>query len=532
MFNKFKNTNLKNLHLNEAYFFYFVLLINILLLFFTKFYPSMDGPAHLYNSNLIDHLLFGNKPLSEFYTINTIVIPNWVSHFLLSLFHLFLPGWLAEKMLLVLYILGISITFRLLIKELNPQNLSLSILIFPFAYSFLFHLGFYNYSVSFIVFFGTLYFWLKNRESSRITTYLVLFSLLTAIYFCNVLLYAFLGLTICFYNIYFSFENYCLHKSIKLFIKECYKKLFVWFIISLPSLILLVIFYKTVAFFPADQKYGIKELIRWLNDVRALIVYDYNGEQLLTAQFLHVLIAISLLGIFLRFKEKVNKKFEIIKSDIMLIPILIALTLFFITPSGSGAGMMSDRYCYMIFIFALIWVITQPIPKSVGQLAVLFVLVVHFGLQMKHMNGSIRNLDKNAITIHQAANYIEKNSIVLPVNLSDNWLELHFSNYLGVDKPMIILENYEAAVGWFPIKWNANSLPNVLLSDKASVSGIRWPCNSKAKIIRKIQYVMLFGNMGKLDDAQWKELKDLLGSDFKLKYCSENKYVMIYEKTR
>src|ERR1035437_7827657 len=149
-------------------------------------------------------------------------------------------------------------------------------------------------------------------------------------YFSNILMFGFLGLTIGFYIIYFAYENYILHKNIKLAIKEGYHKICVLFLIALPSLILLIIFYKTVHFFPSDQRYDMKELLKWLNDVRALIVYDYSGEQILTTQFLHLLIAIFVLGIFLRYKENENKRFVIKKSDVFVIPLAIAILQFFI----------------------------------------------------------------------------------------------------------------------------------------------------------------------------------------------------------
>ncbi|MEM0354946.1 MAG: hypothetical protein QXW79_05185 [Thermoplasmata archaeon] len=146
------------------------------------------------------------------------------------------------------------------------------------------------------------------------------------------------------------------------------------------------------------------------------------------------------------------------------------------------------------------------------------------------MNGTIKNLNTNAITINKADEYISDNSIVLPVNLSDNWLEPHFSNYLGVDKPLIILENYEASVGWFPIKWNSYNFPNIVLGNKNSISGIQWINNIKSKTKRQIDYILLYGIQSKIDEPKWSELKEQLSTGFKLKYKSENNYVMLYEK--
>jgi hypothetical protein len=140
--------------IKETQVFYSVLGINLLLLALVKFCPSMDGPAHLYNSNIIYNLTKGDcHVLSDFFTINKLLIPNWTSHFILSSLYFIFPGWLAEKTLFMLYLIGMAISFRLLLKQLCPSNLYLSIFIFPFMYSFLFHLGFYNYCISFIFLF-------------------------------------------------------------------------------------------------------------------------------------------------------------------------------------------------------------------------------------------------------------------------------------------------------------------------------------------------------------------------------------------
>jgi hypothetical protein len=97
---------------------------------------------------------------------------------------------------------------------------------------------------------------------------------------------------------------------------------------------------------------------------------------------------------------------------------------------------------------------------------------------------------------------------------------------------MIILENYEASVGWFPIKWNKKSLPNILLGERKSISCIEWASNPNSKNIRQIDNVLIYGNTVRIDDMNWKELKEILLSDFKLKYSSENNYVKLYERLR
>src|SRR5437764_6641679 len=132
--------------LNERTVFYTVLLFNIVLVCSIKFYPSGDGPVHLYNANIICHLLKGDSPLlNNFFMINKFPVPNWIEFFILSLFHFILPGWLAEKLFLLIYLSAICFSFRLLIKQLNNEHAYLSFLIFPFAFSFFFHMVFYYF---------------------------------------------------------------------------------------------------------------------------------------------------------------------------------------------------------------------------------------------------------------------------------------------------------------------------------------------------------------------------------------------------
>lgn len=512
----------------SKYLFYFTLILNIILLCFTKYYPSMDGPAHLYNANILLHLLKGNNTLSEFYSINGLFIPNWTSHLILLFFHSFLPSWIAEKILLIIYVSGMALSFRYLIKALKPDNEYLSIFIFPFIYSFLFHLGFYNFCLSFMLFFLTLGYWLHNYNSSNFYRHIILFLLITFTYFSNVLIFGLLGLTIGLYILYFSFTKYMEDKNIVNTLQFCCKELLLLFIVSLPALILLILFYVKVKFFPSDEAYSVKELIKWINDARPFIVYDYNGEEIITEQFFHILLLLLTLSFVVKTNNKTYHKPD--NADIIAIPLLLSTLLFFFIPNGSSAGMMSDRYCLIIYILGLIWIIARSVKLKFNNILILALLILHLGLLFKHLNGTIKKLDTNAVTINKVNELILENSIVLPVNLSDNWLEPHFSNYLGVDKPMIILENYEASIGWFPIKWNSDKLPNVVLNDKNSITGIQWMNNINSTVKKPINYILLYGNLSRIDDPQWSELKEQLSKGFKLKYKSENNYVMLYER--
>ena len=365
----------------------------------------------------------------------------------------------------------------------------------------------------------------------KLSSYIFLFVLITLTYFSNTVIYGFLGISLGLYIIYNSYSEYLETKNLSLSLKSSGKRILLLLIVSLPSLLFLGIFLSNVLFFPSDQSLSNRELIKWINDARSFIIFDYVKEETFTTQLFHILLVLFILSI-IPWKSNNNETYslKIHKADILIIPIIVSVVLLFITPNGSNAGMMSDRYCLMIFMFGLVWVSARTKVGMISTALVLFAIVLHFGLQYRHIKDTLINLDTDAKTIYSASAYINENSIVLPINLTEHWIEPHFSNYLGVDKPLIILENYEASVGWFPVKWNGEKLPKILLGDKNSVNGITWISNLESESERQVNYILLYGKMNKIDDPSWVDLKEVISTQFKLKFYSKDEYVILYER--
>ena len=93
---------------HSIYLFVSILFISFFFLSLTRFHPSLDGPAHLYSSFLLNQLVSGNEFLGEYLSINSFYIPNWISHFFLSIFLTVFDVWMAEKILIMLYVAGMA----------------------------------------------------------------------------------------------------------------------------------------------------------------------------------------------------------------------------------------------------------------------------------------------------------------------------------------------------------------------------------------------------------------------------------------
>jgi hypothetical protein len=265
-----------------------------------------------------------------------------------------------------------------------------------------------------------------------------------------------------------------------------------------------------------------------MNDVRPLIVYHYANEEILTEQFLHLMIVLLSISIFYRFYKTGSAEYKL--KDIFLIPVILCLILVFLIPGEGYAGMMSDRLSLMLFMNLIVFIFLMDLPVRVSYIAIPVILILHFSLLAYHFNAALRKLNRDAIRIYQTSEKIPEKSIVLPVNMSENWLQIHFSNYLGTDRDLVILENYEASVGWFPVAWNRDQIPEILLGEMRDISGIHWPGNKNTPEKRQIDYIFLYGQTGKINESGWQELRRVVEADFTIAYFTDDGYIRLYRR--
>ena len=543
---KVKTVNILQNPLSEQILFAIIVLLNALPVLLFEFFPTMDGPAHLYNSNLINTLLFkGHSDISLYFAINHLPVPNWSGHFILAILNLLFPAYVAEKVLLIVYAFGFPLSFRYFVVTIHPANKSLSYLILPFLYTLLFYLGFYNLCLSFILYFLIIAFWHKNRENLSFPFFVKAFFLFMLMYFTHVLMYAFLCLTILLLEI-IPFLNSFINKQLdrKTFLQ--YTRRYVYILLSASlSLALFYVFKKNAHFFSSGNRLSVDELIRWIKDIRPAIALNYERELRLTEIMYHVYLFLFFITIFLRIQAfPVDKNLsgsgkirQILMTffsmkDIWLLLAFISFVLYFVVPDAAGAGMMSDRFCLLFYIMYITWLALQDFPGWVRNMAATAIVILSLFMVNRYIY-STKFLNADAEEIYNAAANIKPNSIVLPVNLSDNWLELHFSNYLGADKPMVIMENYEADVGWFPVKWNDKMLPVTLLGDQRPKNVcLSWRSPEKSEQVRQIDYIMVWGDLKKEYSSCNDSLMKVIRSDYKPVYTSPRHFVKIYERLK
>lgn len=538
----------------ESIFFLAIVILNSLPVLTNKFFPTMDGAAHLYNSNLINHLLFyGSSELNNFFAFNLQPVPNWTGHLILSVFNLFLPAFIAEKLFVLLYFFGLPYSFRALIKTIQPDNILIIYLVFPFVYSFLFLLGFYNFSIAIIFMLLALNHWIKRQnEILSIRNLVVLFVLSALTYFSHIFVFAVLMLEICLYALWQFLEksgrrNGDYHKYVLMSLK----KIAGLFIGTGLFIVLSIVYYNSQpASGPANflDKYT---LISWIETVRPIIIYNPDIEEAFTKKIFYILVMLIIIIAYTRinslFSSEGNARRTgfngffskvVLSGDFWLLSALILLALYFILPDSDGqAGFVSVRVCLLFFLFVILWIASQKLQKWLMIFAAVVVLYFNFRLVL-YYSDEIESLNKTAVNCNALESYIKPNSIVLPVNCSDNWLKIHFSNYLGVDKPMIILDNYEAATEYFPLKWDCNITPNTILGnvgmnqtaclecDPNRYNSVQWRSNLN-NVVDTIDYVFVLGDPSLNADSCRMDVMNVVRSDYQLLFSNED--CMLYE---
>lgn len=515
----------------EKYCFLFVTLISLIPILVGYLFPTLDGAAHLHNSNLINSLLFNEKSvINDFIQFNPEPVPNWIGHFILSVFNLFLPAFLAEKILLAIYIIGIPYSFRSLVKTIAPNNKLLSFLIFPFVFSGFFFFGFYNFNISLILLFFTLSFWIKNRHNSlTFGTIFKLFLLITLTYFSHVFVFVVLLSVIGLYiftdvvNRYFSKRE-----DIAVIRLSLFKQAAGLFISSLIPLVLFLIYFFSRGTSSFYTYLSTSELTKNLTNM-AIMIGLTPEEKPFVKFFSYIFLILFLIAIYIRikdikqgFKSKTSFISILNVNDAWLITAIALLFPYYLSSDYNDfGGLISQRIALLFYLFVLIWIICQQIHKWI-QLSVVVIFALLHIVQISFYTQITSHLRKYGKECYELSSLIEPNSILLPLNYTDNWLHIHLSNYIGAEKPVIVLENYECGKDYFPLRWNMETIPSPTLQGKHinSMSCVNWKYSGKQSV--NIDYILILGDFPEEKNECTSELARLTDEYYKIIHNKEN----------
>lgn len=520
-------------HAYEPFLFWTLLLAGIIPLLSFRHFVTLDGPAHLYNAQLIREIWFGDPSrISDLFHVNQFPVPNWSGHFIMALLNLVLPGYLSEKALLLIYFVLTPLFYRKFMLLLYPENRLITYFMLIFVHQHNLYFGFWNMSLGLTLLFISAFYFVKYCSRITLPHLVVLMLLLLALYFSHVLI---LLVTLLFLAalLVLLTQTERTPQGIQIInLPEIRQRFFTLFFSAVPVLVLGGIYFLKIDSVEKGTRMASGELVRYLISVRPLLTFCFCDSWIRVTQILLIFFGILILGnLYLYVKGRYRTSESGLmqghvskKSMIWLAFSVVFLVLFFLVPNSI---LMTERLIVLFYLFFIIWLGSLKYPKVLRWSTLVVVIVVHSFFIVSHFR-SLYQLSKDVDQVVQASEKIKPNSMVLTFNYSDNWLHSHISGYLGAGKNQVaVLENYEAALKWFPVQWRTDvyqtnrlitwGADNKIIATDFYVNQEDPECFSLLRTNGKperIPYVFVMGDSAKMNDSVAVEINEILNHSY------------------
>lgn len=505
----------------EPLVFLFFVILNTIPVIANYYFPTVDGPAHLYNANLLKHFwVYNDRSVSSFFDINSNVNSNWFTHIFYLISGTVFSASVSDKILLTGFVFAFSYGFRLLVTKANNKSASFfsSYLIFPFIYSFTLCIGFFNFTIGIAFIFLISYYWLKIRDTLLRKKVLLFCFLLLLIFYTHVLDFVVVMLLISMYELIEAVRN------------KSKRRILFLSIACTPSLILLAGFMLNNKSTEAFRFIERAELNKWLLQLNPIVTYNYEDEKLFS---LIVFLAITFLSLIsvIKFLGRVFRKENIAAFNMAVaFCVLFLLTLYYAMPDNMfTGGFLSMRIGYFLLLFIILF--NSVVVKNIKVLVLPVVLcLIANVLMVRYHCDKTKQLSNEAKDYERIASFMEEGSVLLPLNYSDNWLHNNFSSYTGMGKLIFILDNYEAEKTHFPLRWKENKNPQEYLGNLGHIN----PCLDLDKYERvtgkKINYISKWKYDGNTNNSCAAATDSFIKVNFMEVYKSGSGSVILYKR--
>lgn len=446
----------------ESFLFWLLLLAGLIPLMTHRLFVTLDGPAHLYSGLIIKSLLFDpHGAIGRLFTINPFPVPNWTSHFLFTLFGTFLPGYLTEKAVIFLYLFFTPLIFRKLVLFLRPENRILSWTMILFVHNQNFYFGFFNFSFGVLFMFLTLWVYLGIFRNEKKLHFLLLAILFLVLYFSHLMVFLVtlaLILLLSAHPLAFSAG----HGGLKISGgSKAAGSLLRTGAAALPAVILTVMFLAGTD--PLDEnpeRHSFSLLVKWVTAIRPLLALRYGFPwKSYTYLLFGVFLVMTITAAVIRYRNYRTKKrtspeeltfFRLSPAPLFTLFSLGSLALLFILPNTI---LLSERLILLFFLFLITTLALFRYPRWIHYTLAMAVIVLHISFTRMYTY-TLGDYSENAGFVEEVAGAADPGALLLPLNYNEKWIYMHISGYAGTRHSPAVLENYEAGLSWFPVRWN------------------------------------------------------------------------------
>ncbi|HYS54901.1 MAG TPA: hypothetical protein VER58_14180 [Thermoanaerobaculia bacterium] len=389
--------------------------------------PTADGPSHVYNSWILRELIAGNSgPISRYFEIDWRPHPNWIGHALLALLMTIAPPVMAEKIFFSAIVLLFFASLWLYSGK-SPY----AFFAFPFAYHQFLQTGFYNFSVSIALYFLILGMWWKRRDSPNVKNIALMALLLIVCYFSHpmstLLAIGSIGL---------------------LWLLALRGRKAAHLLAFVPLIPLLGWFAWQRKPEAALNSAAFGKRLAALVRIDSLFTFDFRQFQLGYAMF-GLLVVLSILTAIRERRRDV---------DAFVVITLVFIIIYFFAPDDIAGGMaVAQRMSLFIYLLLLPWFtpsLTKPL--RIGLIALLSVLAIG---NLLYLTRHYRAADRYLTQFLRSLKPITPETTLLPLLFNREMPDMfispysHLVDYVAIERRLVDFDNYEAATGYFPIRF-------------------------------------------------------------------------------
>lgn len=472
-----------------------LLIVHLAPIWICKYFPTQDGPSHIYNSYVLkNHHKQENYKIREIYKLNLTLFPNWTSHASMALLMYVFPPLVCEKILLTLCISLTPLSLFYFLDAVDRGKMLFGLLGFIYAFSYLLHMGFYNFALSVPMFFFTLGYWWKYRWEMGPARLGVFYILLLITYFSHFQSYFQVVLSISFFALFsvfysasvetFGYRKTMRSNRLKAFIKHL-KPFLLFAGYMLPAYFIALSYYLSRTHGYERYYRESKQLMEYFFNMKSIVCYKDNRIPIGHA-ILGLLAVAFLMTFYYRIKEvcRFRKSRRSDKSESsasekrlwteivngkeqFLLMAGILTIIFFKSPRSisSGGGWINDRVHIYIFLVLLPF-FSVSFHKYI-RYAIAGIIVI---LSLWHLGYNARTyyyLSKETAEMTSGFGILEEHSTLKMVitvwdgsaqRTSDHVGPFKYVSpflfvpcYYSLENDIAFLTNYEAEHDYFPV---------------------------------------------------------------------------------
>jgi branched-subunit amino acid transport protein len=415
-----------------------------------RFFPSQDGPSHLYNARLLTALLDpANVRLREYFEFNPGLHPNLLAHALLAALQAVVSALLAEKILLTLLVALLPLSLLRLLRAVERGRDVYALASLPFAYHHLLHRGFYSLSLGLSLCFFTLAFFWPRRMRPTWGGALGLNALLLLTYLAHFgpFAMALVGMAVACAFVPLAEGDGSRGERLRRAVRGGLP--------ALPAGLLGVAY--LLGGSDGFTKYVSAEKLRTIFFERMLLTSYTTWQEMLAPWLLGCLAAALIFTALGRMRRPVG----ILPRDAFLAFAALLVVLFFTLPRWlNDGGFVNDRVFLLFFLLA--WVGMAPPPRRLA-IALGAVLLACAAAHLGRLSWEYARLQPELRAVTAAVERIEPHSTVAYRQLARRSAAFerypryvdpfaHVDAWYGMGEDVVLFDNYETRFDYFPLR--------------------------------------------------------------------------------